>query len=346
MLNLKSTILILPPLLLTLHCGGNHDIEATNGITEKATNVKVSELRSQKFVEFIELTGTVKADITSTISAEESGVIERFLKDKGDWVARDEVVVKLKSDALKASYEEAKASYLLSKATFERQANLYKDNVISEQKYLEYKFTNERDKAHYENLLSRLNKTTIESPIAGEIDERLAEIGEFVMPGMPLFRIVKTDIVKITAGVPEEYMRDVHKGSGAILTFDVLPDTQLEGKVSFIGPTITASTRTFPIEIAIANENGLLKPEMFVDIKLKRSEQDSAVVIPRDAIIETEAGEFVFVAQGNVAEKRPVTIGGAYNNHIWVSEGLQAGDALIIVGHRDLVDGERITIHE
>jgi len=346
MLKTRSTIVLFPFLLLIIHCGGNHDIDATNGIMEKATNVKVSELSPQEFVEFIELTGTVKADVTSTISAEESGVIQRFLKEKGDWVGKDETVVELKSDVLKASYEEAKASYLLSKATFERQANLYKDNVISEQKYLEYKFTYERDKARYENLKSRLDKTTIASPVSGEIDQRLAEVGEYVMPGMPLFRIVKTDLVKIAAGVPEKYITDVKKGSRAILTFDVLPDTQLEGTVSFVGPTITPSTRTFPIEITIANKDGLLKPEMFVDIKLKKAEHDRVVVIPRDAVIETEAGEFVFVAQGNVAEKRPVTIGGAYNNNVWISDGLNVGDALIVVGHRDLADGERIAVHE
>lgn len=345
MLNPKRTMLLLP-LLLTIHCGGNHDMDATNGIMEKAANVKASDLRPRKFVELIELTGTVKADVTTTISAEESGAIERFLKDKGDWVNKGETVVKLKSEVLQASHDEAKAAYLLGKATFERQANLYEDNVISEQKYLEYKFTYDRDKARYENLKSRLQKATIASPVSGVIDQRLAEVGEFVMTGTPLFRVVKTDVVKIAAGVPEKYMTDVSKKSQAILTFDVLPDTRLEGTVSFVGPTITPSTRTFPIEITIRNEDGLLKPEMFVDIKLKKAEHDSVIVIPRDAVIETEAGEFVFVAQGNVAEKRPVTIGGAYNNDVWISDGLKVGEDLIVVGHRDLTDGERITIHE
>ncbi|MFQ5753705.1 MAG: efflux RND transporter periplasmic adaptor subunit, partial [bacterium] len=112
--------------------------DSTNGISEKVTDVKVMTIEPQSFVDFIEVTGTVHADITTTMSAEEMGVIDKFIKDKGDWVKKGEVIVKLRNKVLQASYEEAEASYLLSKATFQRQANLYKDNVISEQKYLEY----------------------------------------------------------------------------------------------------------------------------------------------------------------------------------------------------------------
>ncbi len=300
----------------------------------------------QTFVDFIEVTGTVSADIATTVSAEESGAIETFVKDKGDWVQKDGLVIRLKSKVLEAKFEEAKASYLLSKATFERQANLYKDNVISEQKYLEHKYSYEMNKARYENLKARFEKTQIKSPISGVIDMKMAEVGEFVQPGTSLFSIVKTDIVKIKAGIPERYIQDVEKGSTAHITFDILPDEQFEGKVTFVGPSINKSSRTFPIEIELGNKHRLLKPEMFANIRIKKVQLDSAVVIQRDALIETEAGKFVFVARGNIALKRDVRIGASYNNQILIKEGLNPNDQLIVVGHRDLVDGERIAIHE
>ncbi|NIR47376.1 efflux RND transporter periplasmic adaptor subunit, partial [candidate division KSB1 bacterium] len=318
----------------------------SNGIAEKVTDVKVMTVNPQTFVDFIEVTGTVSADIATTVSAEESGAIETFVKDKGDWVQKDGLVIRLKSKVLEAKFEEAKASYLLSKATFERQANLYKDNVISEQKYLEHKYSYEMNKARYENLKARFEKTQIKSPISGVIDMKMAEVGEFVQPGTSLFSIVKTDIVKIKAGIPERYIQDVEKGSTAHITFDILPDEQFEGKVTFVGPSINKSSRTFPIEIELGNKHRLLKPEMFANIRIKKVQLDSAVVIQRDALIETEAGKFVFVARGNIALKRDVRIGASYNNQILIKEGLNPNDQLIVVGHRDLVDGERIAIHE
>ncbi|MFQ6116346.1 MAG: efflux RND transporter periplasmic adaptor subunit, partial [bacterium] len=210
----------------------------------------------------------------------------------------------------------------------------------------EYKFTLDRDRARYENLKARLEKTKIKSPISGVIDEKFAEIGEFVQPGVPLFKIVKTDIIKITAGVPERYIQDVKLGSAANMTFDILPDEEFSGKVSFVGPSINRNSRTFPIEIELRNKSGRLKPQMFANIKIKKAQRDSVVVIPRDAIIETESGKFVFVARGNLASKYEVKIGGSYDNQIWVLEGLKPDDLLIVVGHRELVDGERIAIHQ
>jgi RND family efflux transporter MFP subunit len=349
-MNLKGNLFIGTAILLSfisLECGDAADGEnnGTNGITEKVTAVNVVTIEPQTFVDYIEVSGTVKADIATTISAEESGVIKAFLKDKGNRVNKGDVVVILKSKVLQASFDEAKASYLLSEATFKRQANLYKDNVISEQKYLEYKYTLEQNKARYENLEARLNKTTIKSPISGIIDEKLAEIGEFVLPGTPLFKVVKTDIVKISAGVPERHILDVRIGSLATVTFDVLPNDAFNGPVTFVGPSINKNSRTFPIEIVLNNQDGRLKPEMYANIKIKKAQLENAVVIPRDAIIETEAGKFVFLAQGNLATKREVQFGGSYNNQVLITEGLRAGDQLIVVGHRDLVDGERIKIH-
>lgn len=349
-MNLKRNLFIGTAILLSfisMKCGDTADGEnnATNGISEKVTNVKVITIEPQTFVDYIEVTGTVNADITATISAEESGVIEDFLKEKGDSVNKGNVVVKLKSKVLQASFDEAKASYLLSEATFKRQANLYRDNVISEQKYLEYKYTLEQNKARYENLKAHLDKTKIKSPISGIIDEKLAEIGEFVQPGTPLFKVVKTDIIKISAGVPERYIPDVKIGSPATLTFDVLPNKEFNSKVTFVGPSINKNSRTFPIEIVLNNQGSQFKPEMFVNVKIKTAQLENAVVIPRDAVIETEAGKYVFVAKGNLTSKRAVQFSGSYNNQVLIRKGLNAGDQLIVVGHRDLVDGERIKIH-
>ena len=333
--------------IVNLNCGKEgHSESGTNGMSEKVTDVKVITVEPRSFTDYIEVTGTVIADITTVVSAEESGVIERFLKEKGDRVTKGEVIVKLNSRVLKASYDEAQAAYLLSEATYKRQANLYKDNVISEQKYLETKYSNDRNAANYESLKARLEKTEIESPIPGYIDEQYAEIGEFVQPGVRLFRVVKTDVMKISAGVPEKFMPHVKLGSTAGITVDILPDVEFEGKITFVGPSINKSSRTFPIEIELNNRDGGLKPEMFAKVKIKRAQLQNVVVIPRDAVIETENGKFAFIANGNLAHKRVVKIGASYENEVWIAEGVQPGDQLIVIGHRDLVDGERIAISQ
>ena len=332
-------------LTLVLACGnGKNGTDGHNGLIEKVTDVKVMTIEPQRFVEFIEVSGTVKADVNVVISAEEAGVVERFYKEKGEWVRQGERLLKLRDEVLRANFEEARAAYRLSEATFKRQENLYRDRVISEQKYLEFKFSLDRDRARYEKLQARLEKTVIKSPVSGFIDTRFVEVGEFVAPGKPLLRLVKTDVVKVRADVPEQYVLDVRLGTPVQISFDVLPGETFTGKVTFVGPSISSASRTFPIEIALANPEQLLKPEMYAKIRIRKQEIPDAVVIPRDAIIETEAGKYVFVARENLAVRREVRIGSSYQNQALISEGLRPGERLVVVGHRDLVDGDRIAI--
>ncbi len=313
---------------------------------QKVIDVKVLVAEPQTFVDYVEITGSVQADIATTVSAEEPGVIAEIVRDKGDKVEKGDVIFTLKSQVLKASFDEAEAAYQLSRVTFERQANLHKDGVISEQKYLDFKYNLARDKARFENLQARLAKTSITSPIAGVIDYKHVELGEYVQPGTPLVKLVKTDIVKVTAGLPERYVREVWVGSQANITFDVLPEQTFAGEVSFVGPSIQKSSRTIPVEIKLANSNQLLKPGMFANISIRNREMRDAIVVPRDAIIETERGKFVFVAEGGAAVKREVQIGGSYQNSVWLARGVSAGDSIVTVGHRDLIDGETILIHD
>lgn len=350
-MSIRNIVNLLICIAISLSLNGcSGEAEGQNGLaedmTDNATDVKIVTIEPQTFTDYIEVTGKVNADITSTVSSEEQGVLKAFLKEKGSWVNKNDIIVLLDSEAIQANFDEAEAAYKLSQATFERQENLYKDQVISEQKYLEHKFSLDRDKARYDNLKAHLDNTRIRTPVSGRIDQKLAEVGEFVMPGTPLFKVVKTDIVKIEAGIPEMYVRNIEMGSIATISFDVLPDTRFEAKVTFVGPSISSLSRTFPIEIALDNEQGLLKPEMFANIRIQKAHYEEVVVIPRDAIIETETGKYAFIVNNGTAVRRAVEIGAAFNNMVWIKSGLQPGGQLIVVGHRDLVDGEQVTVRE
>lgn len=342
----KVSVLLLMLGLFNAGCGGDGqaDIVPGNGLDAKATHVQIMPVQPDTFVEYITVTGTVRAMVDATVSAEVNGVIEAYVRDQGERVSRGDMVVKLKSKELQASVDEARAAYRLSEATFKRQANLFKDNVISEQKYLEFKFKLEMDRARFESLQARLEKTEIRSPFTGIIDQKLAEVGEFVVPGAPLFRVVQTEVVNVRGGVPERYVGDVGLGTSAEVTFDILPGQTFDGEITFVGPSIDAQTRTFPIEIALNNPGGLLKPEMFANVKIRRRSYSEAMVVPRDAVLETESGKYVFVAEGPVAMKRDVTLSAKSGNEVLITRGLEFGDHLIVVGHRDLSDGERIEI--
>ena len=135
-----------------------------------------------------------------------------------------------------------------------------------------------------------------------------------VSPGMTVARIVDLDPVKVTAGVPERYAADVSVGAKATVSFDVLEGEVFETSISYVGATVEALSRTFPVEVVLENPNGLVKPQMVANMAVVRRSIEEAVVVPQDALVRVEGGYVAFVAvdgaDGTVAAAvRPVLVG-------------------------------------
>jgi len=151
--------------------------------------------------------------------------------------------------------------------------------------------------------------------------------------------------VKVQAGIPERYIGDFKIGNDVSIKFDALPGKIFKGNINFISPEASVSVRTFLAEIIVDNSEGLLKSGIMGDARILRKVHEQAIMIPFNAMIETQHGRIVFLAsQDNTAEERPVEIGNSNETMTFVTAGLNPGDRLIVKGQQDLVNGERINI--
>ena len=333
---------------LLASCGGDAQAdgaaEETEGFT-RVINVEVTEVRPEQFLEQIRLTGVALADQDVMVAAEESGMIEEILVEKGARVAAGEPILEIDDDVLQAQVAQARAQAELAQQTWERRKTLWEeDRVGSEIAYLEARFAAEQTAANLEGLEARLARTTIRAPFDGVLDERRVEIGSMVSPGQTVARVVALARVKVAAGVPERYAPDVRAGGRATVYFDVLPGEAFPATISYVGASVNAQNRTFPIEIGMSNPRSLVKPEMVANVVVDRRSVDDAIVVPQDALVRVEEGYVVFVDEDGVAREREVAVGPSQNNRVVVEHGLEAGDRLIVVGHRSVAEGDRLNV--
>ncbi len=312
--------------------------------TQTATRVEVMPLQTGVFEEYIEAPGVVEADIATTVSAEEAGVVARIVADKGSTVQANSTLAVLKSEVLEESLRQARAAFESAEERFTRLANLYKEKAISEQQYLDAKFAYKQAKAALGVLQARKQKTRITSPISGRVDARYVDQGEYVTPGQQLFEVIKTDKVRISAGLPERYILDIEKDARVFVEIDLYTEQVFEGKITFIGNTIHPKNRTFPVEISLENKGNNLKPNMFATVRILRHRFENSISIPRDALVESEKGKYIFIAKNGKAERRDVRIIATSGNRVLISGDVAGGDSLIIRGHRELIPGEAIRI--
>lgn len=315
----------------------------------KIIDVQIDTLEAGRFEEFARLTGTVKAEHDVLLSAEESGRILRFAVEKGERVHRGQALVKIDDAILRSSVAEAEAESALAADQYERQREVWEEQRIgTEIAYLERRRRAATTAALLQQLRTRLDRTTIRAPFDGILENRFIDPGEMAAVGSPVVRVLDPLQLKVEVGVPERFARDIRVGSRALVSFDIFPGREVRGQVRFAGHAVDPENRTFPVEIAIDNADGIIKPEMVANVRVLRKTLEGVVVVPQESMRSAENGFVAFVAvsdeSGPVAEQRHVQLGPAYANRVVVESGLQAGDALIIRGHRQVAEGSRIRI--
>lgn len=323
--------------------------EAPAEAFERIVNVEVDTVRSRPFSQVVRLTGVAMAMNDVVVSAEEGGVVRRVVRDKGVRIRAGQAILQLDDAILRAQVVTATAQAALADEVWQRRRKLYEeDGIGSELSYLEAKYAAEQARGSLDALQERLARTTITAPISGTLEARLVEVGTMVSPGTPVARIVRTDSIKVLAGIPERYALEVTVGAGASVSFSVMSGELFESSVSYAGATVDPQSRTFPVELQIANPGGSIKPQMIADIEVVLEEIAEAIVVPQQALVSMEEGNVVFVVDGGGgdarAAARSVEVSLTQGNDVVIGSGLEEGSLLVVVGQQGLTDGDRVRV--
>ena len=321
--------------------------------------VATTPILSQDFNHFIELQGKVESESVSYITPRAGGgqVKALFIK-RGDRVRKGQIILQLDNSLIKQSaaaasqnLETVKAQAALAKNVYEKQKNLWEQNIGSEIQLMTAKTnadaTASQLKAASEQLgmvKDQLAYTSVYSDVDGVAEEVNVKVGE-LFGGAGQVKIVNTEKLKLTSLVPENYAGKIKVGSEASLYF---PDIQktVETKLGVVGTVIDPLNRSFYVEAKLPIDKNF-RPNQLVQVKIKDYTKKNAVIIPINIVQNDDKGKFIFVAVTEngklMARKKAITIGEFYGNNIEILAGLTVGEQIITEGYQSLYDGLNIT---
>jgi RND family efflux transporter MFP subunit len=336
------------------------EVEKAGGASAaKAILVATDTIQTETFTHYIELQGKVESESVSYITPRAGGGQVRAIYIKrGDRVKRGQLILQLDNTLIKQSaaaatqnIETLKSQAALAKAVYEKQKNLWEQNIGSEIQLMTAKTNADalasQLRAANEQLgmvKDQLAFTSIYSDVDGVAEEVNVKVGDLFMgPGQ--IKIVNTAKLKLTAQVPENYAGKVKVGTELTLTF---PDIQktINNKVNVLGNIIDPLSRSFYIESKLPIDNNF-RPNLLAQVKIKDYEKKDAISIPVNLLQTDEKGKFVYVAvmeAGKMfARKKMVSTGEFYGNNIEVLSGLAAGDILVSEGYQSIYEGQLIS---
>jgi RND family efflux transporter MFP subunit len=197
-----------------------------------------------------------------------------------------------------------------------------------------------------------LRDTSVVAPFDGEIVGKSVELGAFVGPGVSVFVVARTDLVKIVVGVPDTALPSVSLGEAVDVAVDAYGDRTFQARISRMATAADPRTGNFEVEVAIPNHDHALKAGMIGSLELaaaKAGAPQSSFRVPLSAIVQAaEGGYGVYVVTGAKSEEtaklRPVEIGPVVGTDITLLRGLADGDEVITSGANLLKDGQRVEI--
>ena len=326
-------------------CGAKDATEQEQAVSR--VPVAVETVQVQDFDKVITLGGLTAAESTVNVIAKISGMEEVMAVnvEMGDKVQAGQVLARLDDETSQINYSNAMLAYNNASDNYNNAMALFELGAVSQSELNQLKMAYENASNTLRQAEMALDYSTITAPISGTITMVNADVGSFATASSPMFQIANVDTLEISTGINEQNVSKISTGQEVLLKITSVSDQWRSGTITEISKVMDSQTKAYPITIALNNADDALVAGMYAEIQVVVDHADDVLVIPVDAIVYKEAQPVAFIMQadGTVAETK-LTLGINDGDNYVVTEGLQAGDQIVVTGNSNLVHGEAVSV--
>jgi membrane fusion protein, multidrug efflux system len=304
-----------------------------------------------------------------------SGFLDKRMYTEGSIVKEGQVLFQMDPKPFQAQLAQARAALAQAEAAretarlnLERTRPLTALNALSQKdlddatgQFQSAAAAVEQAKAEAQTAELNLSYTTITSPVTGVSSSARQTDGTYINAQNSLLTTVAALSpmwvnFSLSENQMQAYRDQAARGllkmpKNALYTLEiVLVDGSVyphTAQITFAEPSFNASTGTFLVRGSVANPEGVLHPNQYVRVRVKGAIRPGAILVPQRAVQQGSQGHFVWVAGADgKAERRPVTVGDWHGDDWFITEGLKAGDRVVVDGGLTLRPGTTVTVKD
>jgi RND family efflux transporter MFP subunit len=334
---MKSKILYTMAIASLVASCSSDDKTATNAV-EELPRIEVDVAHQREVPQIKVYTANVEADNINNISPSAANRITSITVDVGDRVRKGQTLVTLDP----VNITQVKLNLEQTKREYDRAVTLLEIGAGTQQSVEQLKTQLDVYQTQYNNL--RENAVLV-SPITGVVTARNYDPGD-MSGSQPVLTVGQlSPIVKVMINVSVNDLQLIKSGMPVDVTFDAFAGETFTGKIARVYPTVDTSTRTFQVEVQIANRDERILPGMFARVEINLGDMQNVVVPDRAVVKQTGSGnKYVYVYHNGTVSYNRVELGRRLDDAYELLSGCNDGDTVVIAGQTRLADGVKAEI--
>ena len=338
--------------------------------------VQVATVKESESVTHSTWPGTILGYTQANIFARATGYISTRNVDIGSKVRAGDVLAIIAAPDLDqqlaqargqlaqmvAAVEQARATAELGRVTTSRSSKLVFADSVSRQQADNDRLTYASEKAAQavaeanvvaqqaavDRLVQLVGFERVTAPFDGTVTARFVDVGSLVQAdtntGTSLFTMIHSNVIRVQTYVPQDQSFGLTAGVEGVIRVPEMPRRGFPGKVTRVAGALAPGTRTLLAEMDVPNPNDALAAGTYCTVELRIPRKTPSLIVPAGAIIFNQNGLQAAVVQNGVAHMQKITIVRDFGTEVEVSEGVRAGDQVIVRPPVDLQDGARVEI--
>ena len=332
-----------------------------NETTERASAlkegpvVKVSIAKYSTAPKQIVLIGEAKPYESATIYARISGYMDKILVDKGDKVAKDQLLATVTNPEIDQQYAAAVAELDNKKKIQERDKKLVAKNFISQEEAELSQTSVTLAEATLHSVTEQQQYKSLRAPFAGTITARYADPGALIQNAInsqtsaqPVVTVASLDRLRIYVYAEQKDAAFLKVGYAVDITLTENPDMHIKATVTRIAGELDEHTRMMTVEIDVDNRDQKIIPGSYVQVHISGPlSKDAKIEVPSTALVFHKDKSMVAVVdKDTVIHFKTVKVGENTGEKVIILEGLENGERVAINVGESILEGQKVRLDQ
>jgi RND family efflux transporter MFP subunit len=336
--------------------------------------LRIATIKPSDDTVVVTLPATTAAFAQANIFARASGYIDKRNADIGDDVKEGQLLAHITAPEIEhqiaqaqasigqsqAALQQAQANAELANVTWGRDKPLVSEGWVTKQQGTVDEQTLEAQQAavgvaqsnlaaqqaQLKVLQQQQDYQSVVAPFDGTITQRNIDVGSLVQAdstsGTFMFTIMQSNVIRTFVHVPQDQAFGLEPGVTAKIRVPEIPGRDFPGKVTRVADALEPNTRTLLTEIDVPNPEGALSPGIYCTVELDIPRKVPSLNVPADAVVFNADGLRVAVLEDGTAHFHKITVTRDLGTSVEVSDGLKAGDQVILNPPVDLAEGNKV----